>query len=216
MDAAVTLFAERGVEKTSVLDITNAAGVANGTFYNYFANKQKIVDAVYETVAAALRSSMDIKIEAVEDGPSQVALGTMWLIEATTVDPHWGSMTINALQVGMPFHAWIASSSEKAISRGFRQGHFAVPPCEILVEYTVAVVVSAIRRRLAEPGAHRERIAIVAAESLLRMLGMTTQDAARVVDRVRHTFDVLPSLQPPKIELNSPRHARLGEAMVKV
>lgn len=215
MDTAVTLFAERGVDRTSVLDITTAAGVANGTFYNYFANKQQIVDAVYETITASLRASMDVTIEAVGDGPSQMALATMWFIEATTVDPHWGSMTINALEVGTPLHSWTSSSAIKAINNGVREGRFTVSPCETLIDYLMAVVVSAIRKRLAQSGAERERTVIMAAETQLRMLGMTSQDASNVVASCWRTSAMLPKLQPPRISLNSPRHVRVDDTAGK-
>lgn len=42
LDAAITLFATRGYHATRVADIVQQAGVAQGTFYLYFANKERI------------------------------------------------------------------------------------------------------------------------------------------------------------------------------
>ena len=39
LDAAFLLFTTKGLTKTSVADITAAAGVAKGTFYLYFKDK---------------------------------------------------------------------------------------------------------------------------------------------------------------------------------
>lgn len=44
--AARQLFATQGVEGTSISDIVKAAGVAQGTFYWYFASKQEALNAV--------------------------------------------------------------------------------------------------------------------------------------------------------------------------
>ncbi len=43
---AEELFVERGVEKASVNEIVKRAGIAKGTFYLYFKNKDELVDAI--------------------------------------------------------------------------------------------------------------------------------------------------------------------------
>jgi AcrR family transcriptional regulator len=42
--AALTLFAERGYLETTVEDITEAADVGKGTFFNYFRTKEHVLD----------------------------------------------------------------------------------------------------------------------------------------------------------------------------
>lgn len=39
LDAAIQVFAERGFHRTTIRDVAKAAGVADGTIYNYFENK---------------------------------------------------------------------------------------------------------------------------------------------------------------------------------
>lgn len=51
VDAAATLFAERGVDDTPVSEIVSSAGVAQGTFYLYFESKADVVNAVVERMA---------------------------------------------------------------------------------------------------------------------------------------------------------------------
>jgi AcrR family transcriptional regulator len=48
MDAAVRVFAVKGIGGTTVADITEAAGVAKGTFYLYFASKDHLLGALKE------------------------------------------------------------------------------------------------------------------------------------------------------------------------
>lgn len=44
-ESAHVLFLEKGIEKTSVREITEKAQVAKGTFYLYFENKQDLISA---------------------------------------------------------------------------------------------------------------------------------------------------------------------------
>lgn len=48
LNAALELFLRKGFEETSVHDIVNKIGVAQGTFYYYFKSKEDVVDAIIE------------------------------------------------------------------------------------------------------------------------------------------------------------------------
>ena len=49
---AAALFRERGVQCTSVNDIVKRTGIAKGTFYLYFRNKEDLINAVFEECIA--------------------------------------------------------------------------------------------------------------------------------------------------------------------
>jgi AcrR family transcriptional regulator len=53
-DAALRLFLERGLEGVTIDDITQACGVAKGTFYRYFNDKESLVGALVAPVRAEL------------------------------------------------------------------------------------------------------------------------------------------------------------------
>lgn len=46
LDAALSLFSEKGYSKTSIRDIQDAVGIARGTMYYHFASKEEILDAL--------------------------------------------------------------------------------------------------------------------------------------------------------------------------
>ncbi|MEC3918730.1 TetR/AcrR family transcriptional regulator [Nocardia sp. CDC160] len=56
--AAYELVTTRGFRGIGVDDIVTAAGVSHGTFYNYFANKRDILDAVIDHCFALLRDRL--------------------------------------------------------------------------------------------------------------------------------------------------------------
>src|SRR6266849_6350947 len=57
--AALQLFAEKGFAETTVEDITNAADVGKGTFFNYFPSKEHILIAFSEMQLAKLQTVVD-------------------------------------------------------------------------------------------------------------------------------------------------------------
>jgi AcrR family transcriptional regulator len=48
LDAALALFAEQGFERATIKDLSEAAGVAQGLVYHYFASKDELLFAVIE------------------------------------------------------------------------------------------------------------------------------------------------------------------------
>lgn len=47
-ETALNLFAEKGYEATSIRDITKAVGLSVASFYNHFAGKNELLQAVYD------------------------------------------------------------------------------------------------------------------------------------------------------------------------
>src|SRR5208337_2052639 len=57
--AALNLFAKQGFAETTVEDITNAADVGKGTFFNYFPSKDHILLAFAEMQIGRLRLAVE-------------------------------------------------------------------------------------------------------------------------------------------------------------
>lgn len=58
LEAAEQVFADLGYHDASIVKITEAAGVSQGTFYLYFAGKQEIFDVLVEDLNTRLRRAM--------------------------------------------------------------------------------------------------------------------------------------------------------------
>src|SRR5579885_360706 len=57
--AALDLFARKGFGETTVEDITNAADLGKGTFFNYFPSKEHILLAFGEMQLAKLKAAVE-------------------------------------------------------------------------------------------------------------------------------------------------------------
>jgi AcrR family transcriptional regulator len=58
LDAAESVFADLGYHDASIVKITEAAGVAQGTFYLYFAGKRQIFDELVRDLNLRVRRAM--------------------------------------------------------------------------------------------------------------------------------------------------------------
>jgi TetR/AcrR family fatty acid metabolism transcriptional regulator len=65
-DAAVAVFAERGFHLARIRDIAQRAGVADGTIYLYFRNKEEILLSIFE-------EKMDLLLQGVHEALADVA-----------------------------------------------------------------------------------------------------------------------------------------------
>lgn len=60
LDAAETVFTDLGYPDASVVKITEAAGVAQGTFYLYFGSKQQVFDELIVELNRRVRHAMTV------------------------------------------------------------------------------------------------------------------------------------------------------------
>jgi AcrR family transcriptional regulator len=58
LDAARAAFAELGYEASSIRDVIRRTGLASGTFYNYFPDKEAVLRALLEDRAEELRARL--------------------------------------------------------------------------------------------------------------------------------------------------------------
>ena len=66
-DAALSLFAEQGIESTATREIAEKAGVAEGTLYRHFDSKDELVQCLFDDSAARFH---DVLLKSVEEGRS--------------------------------------------------------------------------------------------------------------------------------------------------
>lgn len=59
LDAATKVFAEKGLHRATIKDVARAAGVADGTIYNYFANKDALLIGILDRVNESQRRAAD-------------------------------------------------------------------------------------------------------------------------------------------------------------
>jgi AcrR family transcriptional regulator len=59
-EAALRLFLERGLDGVTIDDITHSCGVAKGTFYRYFEDKEALVESLLGPARAELVAALEV------------------------------------------------------------------------------------------------------------------------------------------------------------
>lgn len=67
LDAAEDVFGTKGFERASIVDVTRGAGVAQGTFYVYFTDKQAIFSELVAELGHDLRRHIARAVEGLAD-----------------------------------------------------------------------------------------------------------------------------------------------------
>ena len=66
-DAAVTVVGEEGYSAATVSQITRLANVAQGTFYNYYPNRQDLLDQLLPTLGMEMLDFIRTKVRGISD-----------------------------------------------------------------------------------------------------------------------------------------------------
>ena len=106
--AAVRLFAEKGFAETTVEDITNAADVGKGTFFNYFPSKEHILIAFSDMQLGKLASF----VEAARNGQEPMRSFFRTMSQQMTSEPAKKPEMVRAL-----LQANLSSSSVREVMR---------------------------------------------------------------------------------------------------
>lgn len=64
ISAAIDIFPKKGIEKTTVSDIVNQAGIGQGTFYLYFSSKMALMPAIAEVLVEKMHRELVDRVTA--------------------------------------------------------------------------------------------------------------------------------------------------------
>jgi AcrR family transcriptional regulator len=182
LDTAIELMAEKGIERASIAEVAERAGIANGSFYYHFKDKTRLVEAVGGAIASALVQEVDDAVDGVDNGPERVAIASMLFIERGAANTAWGALIVHALADLGEFREQISQGIQKDVRIGISQGTFDVEERPEIYPMLLAMVGAALRERLARP---RSAVAVTAASLILSALGMDAREVRAVVRKAR-------------------------------
>ena len=180
-EAARTLFARQGVECTRINEITDEADVGFGSFYNHFASKEQIAETVLAETIAAQGAAVEAMTCDVEDPAEVVAIAHRYFVRLARTDPDWGWLLVRLDLSHDITRAALGPFAQRDLQRGIDTGRFEVPHKAIALLATGGALV-AVMRAVLDGNAPKNADRLHAA-GVLRLFGLTPQDAAEVAAR---------------------------------
>lgn len=175
--AAVEVIGERG-EAFTVTDVVERAGVSNGTFYNYFPDRDALVDAVADHVLTAFADDSAADVD-IADPALRFATITARAFHAVAASPAQmqAVLRLDLLQRTVlrdgPLRHLLADLAE-----GVERARFRIAHHDAAVDVVVGAILMATRRTVElGPDPARDRGVL---EHLLRSLGLADDEAADI------------------------------------
>ncbi|MEM5461448.1 TetR/AcrR family transcriptional regulator [Paraburkholderia phytofirmans] len=94
LDAALRLMAEKGMEGVAINEITEAADVGFGSFYNHFESKEAIYATLVDNVFEDFANTMDRVATGLSDPAEVIAVSVRHTVLRARRDPVWGRFLI--------------------------------------------------------------------------------------------------------------------------
>jgi AcrR family transcriptional regulator len=180
LDTAQAVVADRG-EAFSISDITARAGVSNGTFYNYFADRDALLAELVDDVVTRFTDERAASTE-IDDPAERFATITADALATVAAEPDLARVSLRLDQVrsalldGGPF-----GHLRQDLAAGQTEGRFAAGPDDATIDVVVGGILTATRR-IADGDADRGyRVAVV--RRLLVALGVDGAEAVALAER---------------------------------
>jgi len=190
VEAGMALFSLRPIEAVSVDEITQAADLAKGSFYNYFTDKEALAREVAREVREEVEARVAVANEAIKDPAIRVARALhVFALYAREKPDRAGVLTRLHSGATLP-HAPSNRGLRADLEAGLRLGRFSGFALETGLISVIATVQITMLRIL-DPAAPRlsETALIDIAALLLRGLGLSNAAARKAAMESASPFD---------------------------
>ena len=180
IDAAVTLIAEHRGERASVQEITEAADIGFGSFYNHFESKEQLFRTASEEVLERWAAMIDAACAGLDD-PAQVFAVSLRISGrlAWTHPEIAGFVTGTGLDL-LEAPRGLAPRALRDIRTGQATGRFSVADAEIALSAVAGGLIGLLRVHERQPDRVDESSVDELAEACLRLLGVRAVEARRI------------------------------------
>ena len=180
VDAAVRLIAEGRGERASIQEITEAADIGFGSFYNHFVSKEELFQTASEEVLERWAQLIDAACAGFDD-PAEV-FATSLRISGRLA---WTHPEIAAFITGagldlLDAPRGLAPRALRDIRAGQAAGRFTIPDAEIALSAVAGGLVGLLRLQASKPERVTETSVDELTEACLRFLGLAAAQARRL------------------------------------
>lgn len=128
LEAALGVFAAKGPDAPVVDDFARAAGIARGTFYNYFDGVPELLDATSRWTSGATVADIEEAMAGIQDPARRVATGFRLFLARARREPVWALFVARVWKLGD------LGGLARDLARGQASGRFRLPSVEVALD----------------------------------------------------------------------------------
>jgi AcrR family transcriptional regulator len=177
--AAQTLIAE-GRTHVPILEITQAADVGMGSFYNHFETKEQLFEAALEAVLDSYGQLLDRVTAEIEDPAEVFATSFRLAGRLHRREPELSRVLLNNAMRLLGAEDGLAPRARRDIQAGVDAGRFQVEDVDLAVTMAAGALLCLGQLLHDQPDRDDADAADRLAENLLRMFGVPAKQAHRI------------------------------------
>jgi AcrR family transcriptional regulator len=183
IDAAVRLIAEGRGERASIQEITEAADIGFGSFYNHFESKDELFRTVSEEALERWGQMIDRACAGIDDPAEVFAVSLRISGRLGWTHPALARFLTGSGLGLLDIRKGLAPRALRDIKMGQAAGRFTVPDADIALSTVAGGLIGLLRAYQRRPEQIDETTVDRFAEALLRMLGVPAREADRMTTR---------------------------------
>lgn len=193
IDAGRRLLVENSIDAIAIGEIVNAAGVAKGSFYNHFSDRESFVHAIRESIREEIETLVEKLNEGISDPASRVARAMAIYVDYMVADRQRAIVLFRLVSGLASAQNPLNQGVLRDVTDGLLGGRFIVPSADVGALFVLGASIIALMRVVEEP--NRSSAAVLAQQLsglLLRGLGLTTHESEAISAAAVHQIIVAP------------------------
>jgi AcrR family transcriptional regulator len=182
IEAAYRVFAQKEMDAVTIDDIIAAAGVARGTFYNYFQTREEVLRAVAADLSDVMNQKIWSQSTEISDPAERMAIALRQFLHQAMRDATWGWVIVRIGLVAAPLSETIERGVMSDLDAGIRLHRFQVDNVPAAIDLILGTGLMAMRSIVARhtPPDYPEQIA----KLILKTLGVADTEAEAIAFKV--------------------------------
>ena len=177
---AAQSFIAAGRVNVPVLEITQAADVGMGSFYNHFETKEELFEAAVEDVMDGYGQLLDDLTADIDDPAMVFACSFRLTGRLNRREPELSRVLLNNVLRLLSADNGLAPRARRDIAAGVAAGRFDVEDLDVAVTMAAGALIALGQLLLDQPERDVEETTDRVTEELLRMLGVPRRQAQRI------------------------------------
>ena len=180
-EAAAQVIAERGEKKATIDDFIQAAGVARGTFYNYYSTRDELLDDLWKQIGRNPFRKIQAACADLPDPAERLVAQARLVLECAAQQPAWGWLVYALSADADSVNDDLLAYPEPDLRAGLNSGRFRYEELSSAGDMIVGSVRAALHAVLSET--RPPRYAQSLCEMLLKGLGLAEREAQEISER---------------------------------